>query len=628
VITPMARLDLVVRQGDREQALAVLADLGALHVVPAEPARAVAEPHITAELEQAGRALQLLAAVKPSTVAASGRPSGRAAARPSARPDVSAREAVREALEIRRRGGEAQARLAALHRRVRLAELLGAVPPEVLDDLERAGAAVRLYAVPDARLAQVHGDVVYPVGRLDRTHAAVAVVGDPLTSRVPEGAHPLPPPVRDRAAIQAEAAAVEEGLRRDARRLAELAHVVPEIVALRERLQNAAAWSVARRSALQAGPLCGLQGWIPEDAAGAVEARLSAAGIPTAVRWRRPEPGERPPTLIRYAGWARPIRGLLDMLGTVPGYDEIDVSAFFMIALPVFAGMLIGDAAYGLLFVLAAVLLRRRLHASLGPDRTALLAAFGVAALTWGGITGVWFGFTPAQMMEGAGVFPHLGDLLYRLQLVRGTEDQARVTIIKICFGIGAVHLIAAHIRRALALAPDPRSLAEGGWCMVLAAMTGVIWSLFFGATEPLPAWLWPTILGGFALGLVLVIGFAAPHRSPLRRVGMGLAGSLLPLLGTFSDTLSYIRLMAVGLASYYIGAAFNTLAFSLAGATSWLAAAPVLVFGHSLNLALVLIAIFAHGVRLNMLEFSSNAGVQWTGYPFRPFATPEIRET
>jgi len=53
----------------------------------------------------------------------------------------------------------------------------------------------------------------------------------------------------------------------------------------------------------------------------------------------------------------------------------------------------------------------------------------------------------------------------------------------------------------------------------------------------------------------------------------------------------------------------------------TWFGAAPVIIFGHLLNIALCMIAIFAHGVRLNMLEFSSNAGVQWSGYPYAPFA-------
>jgi V/A-type H+/Na+-transporting ATPase subunit I len=611
MITPMLRMDLVVRQVDRERTLAALARLGVMHVVPVDAQRAVPEGRITGDLDQVSRALQILAASRPA----------------GPRPDTSALDAVRETLGIRRGAADAQSRLAALHRRLRLAEILGAVQPHQLDDLERAGAAVRLYAVAEARLEQVRGDLVHVLGRIDRAHVVVAVVGDPLTTRVPDGAHALPPPVRDRRAILADAAAVEAGMKRDAERLCELAHLLPEIEALRASLEASAHWSVTRRSALQAGTLCGLQGWVPAAQAAAVQAGLESDGVPAAIQLREPRPDEQPPTLIHYARWAQPMRGLLDMLGTVPGYNEIDVSAFFMLALPVFAGMLIGDAGYGLIFLLLPLLLRERVTAGLGVHRTQLLLAFGLAALVWGSLTGVWFGVTPVQMLNAGGVVAGLGDVLYRLQAVRGSEEETRIVIIKICFVLGSTHLILAHVRRALALAPQQQVLAEIGWCSVLAAMVGVIWTLFFAA-ENLPAFMRPAITAGFAVGMLLVILFSAPHRNPLRRIGMGLAGSLLPLLGTFSDTLSYIRLMAVGLASFYIGAAFNTLGASLADTATWFAGAPVVLFGHLLNLGLVLIAIFAHGVRLNMLEFSSNAGVQWTGYPFRPFAPPVIKET
>jgi len=92
---------------------------------------------------------------------------------------------------------------------------------------------------------------------------------------------------------------------------------------------------------------------------------------------------------------------------------------------------------------------------------------------------------------------------------------------------------------------------------------------------------------------------------------------------------MSYVRLMAVGLASYYIAMAFNTLAGILADSITWYSVAPevVLLFGHALNIGLAAIAIFAHGVRLNMLEFSSNAGVQWAGFAYAPFATAKDHE-
>ena len=127
-------------------------------------------------------------------------------------------------------------------------------------------------------------------------------------------------------------------------------------------------------------------------------------------------------------------------------------------------------------------------------------------------------------------------------------------------------------------------------------------------------------LLGVGAVGFLV---FSCPSKNPAKRLGLGLATSLLPVIASFSDTMSYIRLMAVGMASFYIAKAFNDLAYTIFSSNSWLLPASILIvlFAHSLNIGLGLIAVFAHGVRLNLLEFSSNAGVQWTGHEYRPFA-------
>ena len=108
------------------------------------------------------------------------------------------------------------------------------------------------------------------------------------------------------------------------------------------------------------------------------------------------------------------------------------------------------------------------------------------------------------------------------------------------------------------------------------------------------------------------------------RMLGMGLANFPLSMLSAFSDVISYVRLMAVGLASSVLASSFNELAFS---AGSWFIAIPVLALGHSLNMGLALIALFAHGVRLNMLEFSNNLGLQWSGYEYKPFSKNNLTE-
>ncbi len=118
--------------------------------------------------------------------------------------------------------------------------------------------------------------------------------------------------------------------------------------------------------------------------------------IPVVLEQLEPEADELPPTLIRPARWARPIEGLFKMLGTVPGYREFDVSAPFLIALPIFTAMLISDAGYGALLLLGPALAYRWAARSFGERFTQLLMIVGAVSLVWGALTNAFFGFAVA----------------------------------------------------------------------------------------------------------------------------------------------------------------------------------------------------------------------------------------
>lgn len=609
MIVPMVKVFAASRRAERDRLLGELRRLGVMHLIPARPEDATGTTPDEDRLADVEQALQLLSAVQSEGM----------------KPDLAPSRAAREVLDIRRRSAEGRARLDALRREIRQGELWGDVRMEQLLALYEAGVELTLYVVPDDSLRRMQGEVVQVIRSLGRRRKLVAAVTVD-TQNLPPDAVYVPPPARDRNAIKAEAAEVESALERDGHRLARLARLRPELRKERDRLRDAVRWANAVRSGLGDVALFAVQGWVPADVAPGLAGALEEAGLTVAIQVQEPREDDAPPTLLRAPAWARPMQGLLEMLGMVPGYDEPDVSGIFIVSLPLFAGMIIGDAGYGLLFLVAAIPIRR-LFVRRTHDPIVLLVLFGIAAVVWGAISGVWFGVTPEEMVAAGGVVGTLGGWLEPLKLIRGTAEETRTFLIKLCFVIGSVHLIIARIRRATHLAPDPHAIEEAGWAVVLAAMLGLIWVLFFGRAEALPAWVPTAVVAVLAVGLALAIAFRVPEASLGRRIGLGIAGSLMPLTGAFSDTLSYIRLMAVGLASYYLGSTFNTLAAAVADAGGWVAGAPVLVFGHALNVGLILIAIFAHGLRLNVLEFSSNAGIRWSGYRFQPFTQLATKE-
>ena len=199
-------------------------------------------------------------------------------------------------------------------------------------------------------------------------------------------------------------------------------------------------------------------------------------------------------------------------------------------------------------------------------------------------------------------------------------SQHSRFLLMKLSFVVGAVHLSVAQLWRALAVYPDLRFLNRLGWAVFIWGMLGVV--LFFVLRSPM-AWdtPWPYFL---IVGATMAILFASPCRNVPKMLGLGIADFPLSLLAAFSDVISYVRLMAVGLASSVLAVNFNEMARS---AGPWPLMIAILLFGHGLNLGLAMIALFAHGVRLNMLEFSNNLGMQWTGYAYDPVFRRTIRE-
>jgi F0F1-type ATP synthase membrane subunit c/vacuolar-type H+-ATPase subunit K len=174
-------------------------------------------------------------------------------------------------------------------------------------------------------------------------------------------------------------------------------------------------------------------------------------------------------------------------------------------------------------------------------------------------------------------------------------------------------------------LYPDPRFLNRIGWALFIWGMLGLVllfvlnWS--FGWHTP-----WPYLM---------IVGWRVGHRvrpsysSCRQEALLGLADFPLSMLSAFSDVISYVRLMAVGLASSVLAESFNNMAVEIVNGNGGILNGPVrpgFVFGHSLNLGLAMIAMFAHGVRLNMLEFCNNLGMQWTGYRYIPSHNEPLR--
>ncbi len=604
MIVPMSKVYVAAGAADRRRLLNALGRLGIVHLAPVDPAKAVADEKTLAAIDHLGRAIQVLSEVAPS---------GR-------RVELAAERAAEEVLNIQRTLAERRGRLSALHRQHEQLAIWGDVRLEQLQQLAAAGLNVRFVTVHPKQLPELQAECVQVLTRLAGRGVLVALVDHGEPAALPAGVAELPIPTTDRPAIRAEAARIDRELKQAAGRLADLTGLLPQMEAARKKLQRQAAFAVATGGALADENLFAVQGWLPAEQAEALPEALTEQGVSAAVTSQPAGPEDSPPTLLRAPRWARPAEALLRALGTIPGYREQDVSPAFMLALPIFAAMLISDAGYGMLFLLVPALFYRKLTAKLGKGLVHLLMVFGAAAVVWGIVTGSYFGVGPAEMIKAGGLWAALGKAMSVPKLFSvEITDKSQHILMRISFLLAAIHLSSAHLWRAVLKFPDIRFLSSVGWAVTLWGTYGLVKRLVLN--DPFYGTVYPYLVLG---GLALAVAFASPRKYVIDGVVLGALNSIFPAVATFGDTISYLRLMAIGLAGSVLATKFNSMTLGIGFLP---VSVPLLLMAHLLNIGLVLIALLAHGVRLNILEFSVNLGMEWSGYPYEPF-TERSEET
>ena len=367
-------------------------------------------------------------------------------------------------------------------------------------------------------------------------------------------------------------------------------------------LADKIAFEEAKELVGEQGELAYVSGWIPEPARGTFAAAVHENGWGALLR--EPADGELPPTLIEPPKMFRPMKALFSGLGIAPAYTEADVSVPFMCYFSLFFAMLVGDGAYGAIFLAATLALRKKLPKSW----FILLTVFSSATVLWGLLSNTWF---------GAGI-PWCADW----PTVKWLADPSYHNMMLLCFTIGVSHLMLARVWNGICRAPDSTCIAEFGWAGILLFMYLVTNSIV-GIFPGIPQW------GFWVLGVsvVAVFGFSVKP-SELKTRGAELGMLPLNIMSALGDIISYVRLFAVGLASVKVAENFNSMATGLLSSDNalWLnalmcvAMVAILIVGHTLNLAMAGLSILVHAVRLNTLEFSNHKGVSWSGYAFNPF--------
>ncbi|KWW24876.1 MAG: V-type H+-transporting ATPase subunit I [bacterium F082] len=417
----------------------------------------------------------------------------------------------------------------------------------------------------------------------------------------------LPAPDRDYAAIQKQIADLEAQVKQKEHRLAQLKWHEPVLQAEMDKTLSKLDLHLAHVSGEKAAEdyITVFEGFAPAENEPALHDMLEKENILYLVDKAKVD--DNPPIKLKNNKFVSKFELLTDMYGR-PKYDEFDPTVFISIFFMLFFAFCMGDAGYGLVLILAGILLKKKM-----PSIASLGIVLGIATTVIGLLFHTFFSM---DMLEWSWIPEGVKKCMVPKQIF-GFDGTMVLAIL-----VGIVHICLAMIVKtyqSTKVKGFANSLATWGWTLLIVGGVIVGGLALMGVIDKaLTKWIVIVIGCLSALGIFFLNDL---HRNPLLNVGSGLWETYNTATGLLGDVLSYLRLYALGLAGAKLGEAFNAIGLQALGdgGARWIAFILIVLVGHTLNVAMCVLGAFVHPLRLNFLEFFKNSGYEGSGRRYKP---------
>lgn len=339
----------------------------------------------------------------------------------------------------------------------------------------------------------------------------------------------------------------------------------------------------------------------------------------------------QPPIKFENGEFSEPFELLVDLVGR-PKYGTFDPTLLMTFTFPIFYGMILGDWGYGLVLCAIAAYFGSKPFAvdPLAQNGLTILRWMGIWCIIWGLIFAEGFGFVwdDTGQMGNSSPFDFIYDWTYanihvpgtladllamgglHVPFHRATPGGGLQEYVVLSVYVGILHIFVGLFIGLYTVWKAHGAAAaffeKGSWLLIMTGGTMQARNMVMGFNELFEFQIWTLLI---AVGLVsLVIGLAVYEK--FGWVG-GLVMGPIEIFGLLANTLSYLRIMGVGVAGVKIA--------EISINMGWEKIGPAMdagdIFGLILGIVLfVLVQLFAialgilspsiHAIRLHFVEW------------------------
>lgn len=369
-----------------------------------------------------------------------------------------------------------------------------------------------------------------------------------------------------------------------------------------------------------------LSGYVPAYLADSVVREFSEK-FDAAVELEEIKEEEQPPVLLKNNKFSESVEGVLASFG-LPGKGEMDPTFFTSVFYVFLFGLMLSDAAYGLIVALiCGVVLMKFPRMAEGLRKSIQLFFWcGLSTLVWGILFGGYFGDAIDVIARTFFGYEGEGSIIPALWFVPLNEPM-KMLLYSMLFGV--IHLFTGLALKGYCCIRDGRYLDAvcdcGLWFCLLIGLIGMLLPTDIFAGIAGMQIVFPPALNAGAKGLAILgaVGILLMSGRSNKNFGVRIAlgaYDLYNITGWLSDVLSYSRLLALGLATGVMATVFNSMASmggkSVVGVILFIV---VFLIGHIFNMAINLLGAYVHTCRLQYVEFYGKF-YEGGGKAFDPF--------